>query len=96
MAEWLNVRELVHLNRSNGWKTIRRDQPRILGVSGMVLMIQRALSTSPGGQTHALLYSNIFEYGWAHIVLYSYHIVFIFGRIHIQPEVPAPYRIHAY
>jgi hypothetical protein len=59
-------------------------------------MIRLALLGSPGAQTHTLLYSNIFEYGWAHIVLYPYHIVFIFGHIHIQSEALGPYRIHIY
>jgi hypothetical protein len=51
---------------------------------------------SPGGQTHTLPYSDIFEYGWAYIVLYPYCIVFIFGRIHIQSEALGPYRIRIY
>jgi hypothetical protein len=80
MAEWFNIRELAHPNRSNGWKDIRTDQTRLSAVPGVDLMIQLALLRSPGGQTYTLPYSNIFEYGRAHIVLYSYSAVFIFSQ----------------
>jgi hypothetical protein len=41
-------------------------------------------------------YPNIFEYADYHIVLYPYHIIFIFTHIHIQWEGPRPYHIHMY
>jgi hypothetical protein len=52
MAEWFNVRELAVPNRSDGLEGNQSRSVSISGVPGMDLMIQRAPSRSPGGQTH--------------------------------------------
>jgi hypothetical protein len=51
---------------------------------------------SHSGKTNNFSYSNIFEYARVRIIIYSYFIVFIFWRIHIQRKPAKPYRIHAY
>jgi hypothetical protein len=88
-TEWSNVWQLYRSWTGSGYIRINFEP-------GGTWWSDWHRSRSLGSKNGIWPYSNIFEYGWASIILYPYRIVFISSCIHIQSEALGPYRIRIY